>query len=469
MSEQNPYNPLLKGISQFDVDFVIPRIGVDLPLGIDPFLLFKSRNAVFSTLHETILTAFNTAVDALRRGDISTANYLFDFPEVSEIGLGYTQKGKRGSGVGSYLSRLIIETLKESPALMERGVRHVEEMQLVSVGIAADRTSDIAANLIKRHLIDYTQKQCALWDIPLQSGVPVNHIFDPTRLEWYDDYVDLPISPIDDSPIILVPRRIVRSLPWINYDDYFRMEFSAYLRAKRVRNDNRLQTDHTSSNKVDKKEVTAVTRLEVERIDRYVDLKEETASQAQPSESYLIASELCPEAERLKHELAQITHGNAHAYAYQRTILEILNFLFNPELIDGEFEVKTIDGTERRDIIFTNDSDQSFWKYIRHEHSSFLIMFEVKNTNGLETAHYNQTATYLGDRLGYLGFIVSRNAATLANQKKAFSIYNDSRPRKIILVISDQDLIMMLDMKCRGQDPMRFIQKKYRHFRQTVQ
>lgn len=469
MAEQNPYTPLLKGISQFDVDFVIPRIGVDLPLGIDPFLLFKSRNATFSALHGIVLTTFNTAVDALRSGDVATAKYLFDFPEVSEIGLGYTQKGKRGSGVGSYLSRLIIETLNESPALMERGVRHIEEMQLVSVGIAADRTSDIAANLIKQYLIEYTQKQCALWDIPLHSGVPINHIFDPERLEWYDDYTDLPISPVDNSPIILVPRRIVRSLPWINYDDYFRMEFSAYLRAKRVRKDNQLQGNRTISKSYGKKEVTAVTRLEVERIDRYVNLKEETASQAQPSENYLIASERCPEAERLKQELTPITHGNVHAYIYQRTVLEILNYLFNPELIDGEFEVKTVDGTERRDIIFTNDSDQSFWKYVRQEHSAFLIMFETKNTSSLEPAHYNQAAIYLGDRLGYLGFIVTRNAATPANQRKAFSIYNDSRPRKIILVLSDQDLITMLDMKCRGKDPMRFIQKAYRHFRQTVQ
>lgn len=469
MSEQNPYTPLLKGISQFDVDFVIPRIGVDLPLGIDPFLLFKSRNTTFSTLHGTILAAFNTAVDALRRGDVATAEYLFDLPEVSEIGLGYTQKGKRGSGVGSYLSRLIIETLKESPALMERGVRHVEEMQLVSVGIAADRTSDIAANLIKQYLIDYTQKQCALWDIPLQSGVPINHIFDPKRLEWYDDYTDLPISPVDNSAIILVPRRIVRALPWINYDDYFRMEFSAYLRAKRVKRQNQALRQATPSRKYSKEEVIAVTRLEVERIDRYVNLKEETASQAQPSVNYLIDSNRCPEAERLKRELEQITPGTAHAYRYQHTVLGILNHLFSPELIDGEIEVKTVDGTERRDIIFTNDSDQSFWNYVRQEHSAFLIMFETKNTSDLEAAHFNQTATYLGDRLGRLGFIVTRNAITSANQRKAFSIYNDSQPRKIILVLSDQDLTEMLDMKCRGQNPMRFIQKIYRHFRQTVQ
>ena len=86
-------------------------------------------------------------------------------------------------------------------------------------------------------------------------------------------------------------------------------------------------------------------------------------------------------------------------------------------------------------------------------------MFEIKNTKGLEAAHLNQTAIYLGDRLGRLGFIVTRNPASKAAQTKAFSIYNDSNPRKIILFLSDDDLIEMLDMKCQEKDPMRFIQK----------
>lgn len=461
MPSQNPYTPLLKDVSPFDVDFVIPRIGVDLPLGIDPFLLFKSYNPKFISLHKNILTAFNTAIEALQTGDLASANYLFDFPEVAEIGLGYTRTGKRGSGVGDYLTRLIIETLKDSPALMNRGVRHIEEMQLVAVGIAADRTSDIAANLIKQFLIEYTQKQCMLWDIPLASGVPVNHIFDPERFEWYDTYTDLPTSSIDNSPIIFVPRRIVRSLPWINYDDFFRKEFSAYLRAKRVKKQKPVQ--HS------KEHITTITRQEIERINHYVDLKEETANQAQPSDEHLPKDDRCPEAERLKAELKQIPPGNDNAHKYQSTVLGVLNYLFNPELIDGEMEIRTVDGTERRDIIFTNDSDQSFWNYLRQEHSSFLIMFEAKNTANLKPTHYNQTATYLGDRLGRLGFIVTRTVITDANQKKAFSIYNDSHPRKIILAVSDHGLLEMLDMKCHGQNPMRFIQKMYRQFRQTVQ
>ena len=466
----NSNAPLLLGISQFEVDFVIPRVGVDLPIGIDPFLLFKSRDPVLSNLHCLILEVFNKGIDFVCAGQVNEAQQIFDFPEVAEIGLGYTKKGKRGAGVGTFLSQLIIETLADSPALQERGVKHIEEMQLLSVGIGPDRISDIAANLLKHHLIEYTQKQCRLWNIPLAPGVPLNHVFDFDTLTWYDDYFDLPISPFDNSPILLVPRRIVRALPWINYEDFFRMEFSAYLRAKRVKG--RLATKSPLSSQIkraDKEEIVSLNRTGIDRVDRYITAKEGACGAAQPSSGYIDASEIDSEVDALKNKLNQLKAGREDAEKYQRVVLEILNFLFNPELIDGELEVETVEGTERRDIIFTNDSDQSFWSYLRAEHSSIFIMFEVKNTEAISNIYLNQVATYLGDRLGRLGFIVTRKVLEEAQERKAFSIYNDSQPRKIILTLSDTDLLDMLDMKCQGNNPMRHIQKIYRTFRTKVQ
>ena len=447
MTGPKPNTPLLQGISQYEVDFVIPRAGLDIPLCIDPFLLFKSRDPILSALHLTILRAFNHGIDLIRKGQASEVRNLFDFPEAAEIGFGYTKKSKRGSGVGGFLSELITETLTDSPALLERGIRHIEEMQLVSVGIGPDRVSDMAANLLKKFLIEYTQKQCEIWGIPLSSGVPIEHVFDPEGFSWSDGYFDLPVSPYDGSPILFVPRRIVRTLPWINYDDFFRMEFSAYLRAKRVRGRLAKKTKPLFDQpaEVHKPQVVLLTRSEIERVDRYVNAKEIAASDAQPSLTYLDKEGTCPETESLKQRLTGLPAGIKDASAYQRLILEILNFLFNPELIDGELEVRTVDGTERRDIIFTNDSDQSFWSYLRSEHSALFLMFETKNTGSVDNTHFNQTATYLGDRIGRLGFIVTRNPVQEAQQKKALSIYNDSNPRKIILTLSDLDIIAMLD------------------------
>ena len=102
--------------------------------------------------------------------------------------------------------------------------------------------------------------------------------------------------------------------------------------------------------------------------------------------------------------LSSTPAGREDATAYQYLVLEILNFLFAPELIDGRPEVRTIDGTERRDIIFTNDSDETFWTYARTNHDGLVLMFEIKNTDDLGMAAIAQTATYLGSRLGEAGF-----------------------------------------------------------------
>jgi hypothetical protein len=466
----NPSSPLIEGFSQHEVDFVIPRVGVDLPLGIDPFLLYKSRDSEIVRLHQNMVVAFNHGVRLISENRERDAQRLFDFPEVQEIGLGYAKNSKRGSGMGAFLGSLVIETLKESPAFRERGIRHIEEMQLVSVGIAQDRTSDMAANLMKRYLVEYTQEQCQQLGIPMAPGVPLQHIFDFENLEWYDDYLDLPLNPIDKSPLLFVPRRLVRALPWINFDDYLRQEFAAYLRAKRVRQSQKIKKVLAPIDVPDKAHIVAVSRTEVERINRFVAKKEEDASQAQPSTGYLDGKETCTEGERLKARLAGIVPGREEAKDYQITVLETLNYLFNPELSDGRMEEETIDGTERRDIIFTNESDQTFWSYLRQEHSSFLMMFEVKNTSDMNNTYLNQTATYLGDRLGYLGFVVTRYKVDKAQIRKTYLIYNDSQPRrKIILFLSDDDIHEMINMKCQGKNPMRHLQNLYRNFRTSVQ
>lgn len=213
----------------------------------------------------------------------------------------------------------------------------------------------------------------------------------------------------------------------------------------------------------------AISRNEIERVDRYVRHKEDTRGEAQPSLTYLDSQEASPEAARLKQALSEIPHGRERASEYQRLILEILNYLFNPELIDGKLEVQTYEGTERRDIIFTNDSDMPFWDYLRNEHAGIFLMFETKNENSLHTSDLNQTATYLGDRVGRIGFVVTRQSPGEARQRKIYSIYNDSRPRKVILVVADSDLHAMLDMKSRGREPSRYIQNLYRTFRTSAQ
>ena len=131
---------------QNEVDFVVPNLEQDRRLCIDPILLYNAKNPDLKSLHIKMLEMFNYAIEQFEKGKMIDSEYLINFPEVSEIGLGYSVGTTKGSGLGSYLNKLVFNTLTSSPDLVKRKLRHIEELQLVSLGINADRVSDITAN-----------------------------------------------------------------------------------------------------------------------------------------------------------------------------------------------------------------------------------------------------------------------------------------------------------------------------------
>jgi hypothetical protein len=94
-------------------------------------------------------------------------------------------------------------------------------------------------------------------------------------------------------------------------------------------------------------------------------------------------------------------------------------------------------------------------------------MFETKNTEELDTDAINQTATYLGVRIGGLGVIVTRRPPKDSIVKKIMTVFNDGR--KVILTLCDDQLRELLDLRCQGGSPTRWMQKHYRNFRVSLQ
>ena len=309
--------------------------------------------------------------------------------------------------------------------------------------------SDIAVNLTKQFLIEYTLRQAELWKLPVKNGVPIAHVYDHEAGDWVDTYADLPVEELNDQPILLVPRRLVRRLPWSNYDDFLRTEFRAYLSARRGKPARGGEVRRSTAETQQKPDVISATRADVALIERYVKTKEKQSAGAKPDVD-CIEENSCDQAETLIQRLKQLPAGHERARDYQFLVLEILNYLFNADLTDGQPEVRTFDGTERRDIVFTNESDEPFWDYVRSTHDNILLMFETKNTDGLDSAAVNQTATYLGDRIGRLGIIVTRQPPSEAMERKMFLVWNDSSPRKTILTLADADLIRLMELRCKN-------------------
>lgn len=83
-----------------------------------------------------------------------------------------------------------------------------------------------------------------------------------------------------------------------------------------------------------KEEVTSTSRVETSIIDAYVKQREQQAAAAQPILPPL-ADSSADTGESLLTRLATIPPGQSDATAYQELVLDILTFVFCPDLIDG--------------------------------------------------------------------------------------------------------------------------------------
>src|SRR5438309_181450 len=75
----------------------------DLPLFIDPFLLFNSKKTHYRQLHDEIIGYLRFLKDksATQNLDPGLLRAWYRFPEVKQNWFGFTASGNRGSGLGS--------------------------------------------------------------------------------------------------------------------------------------------------------------------------------------------------------------------------------------------------------------------------------------------------------------------------------------------------------------------------------
>jgi hypothetical protein len=107
----------------FDVDpALIEQYGAfnislinDLPLFIDPFLLFNSKDEVYQTLHDEILRYLSFLREMSLKGPINRGllKAWFIFPEVKQNWLGYSLIGNSGSGLGIDFARALHSNLSD--------------------------------------------------------------------------------------------------------------------------------------------------------------------------------------------------------------------------------------------------------------------------------------------------------------------------------------------------------------------
>ena len=98
----------LKEYGTFDISLVS-----DLPLFIDPFLLFGSKRPDYQELHEEIIAYLVFLRDKAGKGGLDAAliRSLYAFKEVNQLWFGYTLAGNQGTGLGPAFARTLHSSL----------------------------------------------------------------------------------------------------------------------------------------------------------------------------------------------------------------------------------------------------------------------------------------------------------------------------------------------------------------------
>ena len=197
----------------------------DLPLFIDPFLLFTSSKNEYRILHDKIIEY----LDFLRHKSTSQIVSLDDleayyrFGEVKETWLGFSVIGNEGRGLGPKFAKTLNRNFKLLFSHATAGItqgNHLEKLCLIDEGIGRDNISDFTTNLIKEFLLEYTQAFARQKLAPEQySRRSVKKVkFDYQKQAWLPMTFDLPVFGRDY--IILVPRDLLSlDETWINRTD----------------------------------------------------------------------------------------------------------------------------------------------------------------------------------------------------------------------------------------------------------
>lgn len=439
------YNiPLL----QSDVDFVIPFMDEDIPLYVDPFLMWKSPSQMDNMLHDGILSAFNNLGRMYLEGkcDEAVSNLVF-LSECDEVGLGLS-KTRKGRPISIVVAKDILALFKAIPQIQQYGFRHFEQIQLLVDQISKDRVSDITCSLIKSFLIDYTIDQCQKYGIPLQS-VEV-HRYDYKRFKIVKEGVKLPVNEESKQPVLLVPKRWLRFTPWLNYDDYFKNYLIKDIKKEYDGVKNRI-------------EVLIYNRENFGMVEKYIDLKE--ADRGKCENDPLFSKISVASAKRKVSDIRKLPTGktdNADK-KYEELMGQCLASFLYPHLDFAAEQSRIESGTQIRDIIFYNNTSTDFLKEIYETYDCKQIVIELKNVQKVEREHINQLNRYMSDSFGKFGILFTRNKPPKEIFQNTIDLW--SGQRRCILIMDDSDLNLMESVSSSKQRlPIEVIKKKYIEF-----
>lgn len=446
------------GKTQYELDFVDIDVEKDTPLFLDPYFLANLNTSWSDDCMRTLESFFDYFLILLKSQNREEAKRLFSYVgEINETCLGMSRGIPQGRGIGSGDTDTIFDEIIESKVVDKGIVKYLEDLKIFVPNIGKDKISDMLTNIIKKHLIEYTQSQCNLWGISMIE-VATGYYWERQRRIWETEYNKMLV--INGRRILLVPKKIVTYSTDYMPEKYAQHFVLNFLQEQHLQNNTSLVQIRKDG---ETRYVTKESIKERERIDKeylanftkahpdiFENFKNETKDELRLLTNNELDLDIIPledVIEHLKNTLINIPKGSENASKYHKTILGILELLFYPVLSAPKLEQEIHEGRKRIDITYYNDAKSGFFTNLSlvSRIPSPIIFVECKNYS---TDPHNPELDQLSGRFspnrGQFGLLLCRE---IENEdlflRRCSDTYHDSRG--LILPLTDNDIISMLD------------------------
>jgi hypothetical protein len=450
--------------TQGELDFVDISTDRDTRLFLEPFAISLRDDAWSEHCQDHLVSFFDAVIQAIRGGNDNRARALLNYlSEPDETGLGYSTRRGRGRGVTGEKARRLFSALKRSKAVQTGLLQDLGEADLFIDGISLDGLSDITASVLRGPLIEYTQAQCNNWGIPLRKDVAAGYVWDSAQQQWHPKYADLPVA--RGRHVVLVPKFSVRRSLLLNSQEYYNKYILDFLADQEiVRGSNLVHLLKNGRQRVYKNELKPKNPFSKDFLAKF------SSDNPQVLQSYKRMYQELPDADSaprdseidrgfsetafakaLIERLPNIPPGNDSATTYHRFMIGALEFLLYPNMIYPVAEQKLHDGRKRVDIMYTNAAKSGFFERALKSAQlrAHVVPFECKNyTKDPKNPELDQISGRFGDARGWLGFMCYRGSSDDALVlKRCADTALDGRG--YVVPISDQDVLLMLEMVAR--------------------
>jgi hypothetical protein len=453
---------------QSQLDFVDIPLDTDIPLYVDPYALYISPIDWVRTAGALVVSYFDLLLQALKRGDKAKAmTMLSHLNEPNETRLGQSKGSPKGKGWGDTQARQLYDALARSKAIRSELLKDIGDLELFLPGIAEDKISDLAINVIRSELVAYTQEQCELHDVPTEE-VPAKAFWNPDEERWEATYAQLPVY--KDEGLILVPKVVVRRRLIPDGKEYYTHYILPYLQAEHISAKSGLVTLlRNGERKVYKKDLKAQSKYGYSK-EFLLDFSEKNLRVFKSYKDALPKKVEKPETDfviesrqreprlvvstDLVRDLEQIPPGREHANQYHNFIKGVLTEVFAPSLTRPKKEQNIDEGRKRIDISFHNSATDGFFSKLVNQHKYVVpyVPIECKNyTDDIANPEFDQMLGRLNRRRGMFGIIVCRTIVDKGAVLKRCQDAVKNDPEKAIIVLDDVDIKKLLDLAANGK------------------